>query len=308
MTQTRAAQPGRRMTEVRTSPRGFTLVELLIVIAIIAVLIAILLPAVMRAKEMANRAVCLSNIRQLQLGWIAYANEHKGHFCTAVDSRIPLNQDAINGSTGWLSRPDEYTLNIDFPNSRLWPYVHDINVYYCPNDTRPVKGTTIPGWEFIGSLASYGMNPLMGAQYLSGDILRFVHELPDGGQRNPQQGPAPEAMTKLSQIRHPESTFVFFEVGPSGGSPEYGLPILSTRSGFPATSSAVSQNHCHGNIAEGNTISFADGHAIFWSYAVPVDISKAPFYSAQNNIIDQRQILAWCGGPVSRALLGGATP
>jgi len=59
----------------RNGEEGFTLVELLVVISIIALLMAILLPALGRAREMGKRAVCLVHIKQLQLAWIIYCDE-----------------------------------------------------------------------------------------------------------------------------------------------------------------------------------------------------------------------------------------
>ena len=57
---------------------GFTLIELLVVIAIIAILMAILMPALNRVKEHGKRIVCQSNLKNLTLGWIMYADENEG--------------------------------------------------------------------------------------------------------------------------------------------------------------------------------------------------------------------------------------
>ena len=66
--------------------RGFTLIELLVVIAVIAILMAILMPALQRAREQGQRAVCMGNVKQLGLAWVMYADEN--------DSRI------VNGAGG----------------------------------------------------------------------------------------------------------------------------------------------------------------------------------------------------------------
>jgi prepilin-type N-terminal cleavage/methylation domain-containing protein len=67
------------MSRTSHRPRGFTLVELLVVIGIIALLISILLPALRKAKESANAVKCQSNMKQLMTGFLMFAQDNKNH-------------------------------------------------------------------------------------------------------------------------------------------------------------------------------------------------------------------------------------
>jgi prepilin-type N-terminal cleavage/methylation domain-containing protein len=92
------------LTKTGQAIHGFTLIELLVVISIIAILIALLLPALARAKDLAERIVCSSNLRQLGIGLQEYANEYRNYPPTN-DNMLPFGgfraSDAANGVAQW---------------------------------------------------------------------------------------------------------------------------------------------------------------------------------------------------------------
>jgi len=147
-------------TVVRIRRRGFTLVELLVVIGIIAVLVSVLMPSLGRAREAANQAKCLSNLRQLGVAFVMYANESNGKFPFAARYDIPRAEDFI----WWQEQPYLGRTMLFFRQSAIGRYLalsHQLSKdhFICPSDDvqqRPAHGTGGGGYRF-----SYTMNYLM---------------------------------------------------------------------------------------------------------------------------------------------------
>ena len=90
----------------RNSPHGFTIIELLVVISIIALLIALLLPALARAKSLALQIQCASNMRQIGVAMEEYANEYRGMYPLAETQCWPLGAFAnFTAASVWTNYP-----------------------------------------------------------------------------------------------------------------------------------------------------------------------------------------------------------
>jgi len=141
--------------------RAFTLIELLVVIAIIAVLASMLLPALARAKDEAQKTKCMSNKKQLQIGWRMYIDDY-------ADYMVPNAPAASSLTNTWCSGTSEAWIAVD-ANTNLYYYTHSllspymsgqVGVYKCPSD-----GVQSDNGDRIRSVS---MNSQMGAEFIMG--------------------------------------------------------------------------------------------------------------------------------------------
>ena len=162
----------------RTS--GFTLVELLVVIGIIAVLVSIFAPAASKARESARRAVCLSNLRQVHQSFAAYAADSGG--------RVPLGYRPMGGkpikqfnSMVYSGTTGKYCL---FGILYLTGHMKDPRAFYCPSENNPQSmfDSDINPWPPVAGskvnvFAGYGCRP---------EVMLVDEFHKEGGQKVPR--------------------------------------------------------------------------------------------------------------------------
>ncbi len=174
---------------------AFTLIELLVVLAVIAVLISLLLPSLRAAREAARTTKCLSNQRQLAIGWSAYANDYK-------DRVMPLAYWTSAQTGGrdpiyWWGVLDSATSTVDYARGFIAPYLDSAlslhSAFECPSQPwgtytpQPAGFSSKPTstYGYNGYFFSPAMTPGWGSQ------ISF----------RPWQ--------RLCNVRNPSDTFVF---------------------------------------------------------------------------------------------------
>ena len=152
---------------------AFTLIELLVVIAIIAILMAVLMPALQRAREQGKRSVCMSNIKQLNFGWLLYADDNDDRLINACTNRGGHN----NNEPCWLYFRPAMSLEEriqGIKDGTLIKYVKELRLYKCPTGIRGEVNT----YGIMDSMNGYDAIP--GSK---GHIIKKKSKIPNPGQR-----------------------------------------------------------------------------------------------------------------------------
>ncbi|MGC4046069.1 MAG: DUF1559 domain-containing protein [Armatimonas sp.] len=250
---------------------AFTLIELLVVIAIIAILAAILFPVFAQAREKARQTACLSNIKQLGLGLMMYAQDYDELMPTAFAAVTPINGGGANA--------------IPYENQIL-PYLKNEQISGCPSDSQPRPSRPI-GEFWDGSY--FNRRPLVKRSY--GYVGQIVTAQANGEDANTGMSAWGQGKS-LAQFDSPADTIALVE---SWGRNEVGEAesfYLGTPWGAlftgcdtwkiagrvkPSTAAIDNFNNCNGDFthpgklptpghAKMSNYAFADGHAKAMSY------------------------------------------
>ena len=184
-----------------STPKAFTLVELLVVIGIIALLISILLPALSSARESANKIKCSANLGQIAVAVLMYEGQHKrlpGPVLPAVLDPATVNKTPPILSTYYMAR--QWT-----SNNVLQPWVKSEQIWSCPSaiDLKANASPVDPGSPYV--------NQVLGFTYHINNNTRSDPPFYFGSHTSTQtaERQQPKKLAGVNAARRPEDSYGF---------------------------------------------------------------------------------------------------
>jgi prepilin-type N-terminal cleavage/methylation domain-containing protein/prepilin-type processing-associated H-X9-DG protein len=230
--------------------RAFTLIELLVVIAIIAILAAMLLPALARAKATSQSAACVSNLKQLQTGYLMYINDNADTLPPDQARTVGLGNVATLAGSWVVGNAARDTNAANIQIGVLYGSAGAAGVYHCPAD----KSTVINN-SSLSRTRSYSLDGWLNCTYTA-----------NGLDMVPQT--YPWAQLKLTPMRHPSAVFVFIDE--QERSIDAGMFLIEQPAwvipdgGTGDWLSLAADRH-----RQGCNLSFLDGHVEHWRWQAP---------------------------------------
>lgn len=212
---------------------GFTLVELLIVIGIIAVLISMLLPMVAKVREQGKQVTCASNLNHLGTAMLAYAADNDNYLPATSRTGPPANQEPSD----WIWwQPNRVAIYADatVSKSAIARYLNltakSVGVLRCPSDT----------WDFRQAPLSstFGRYPY---SYVMNWFIAGDSNLPAAGVTGQQnyQGPSPGICRTLAKVLNPSQKILMYEEDQLTVDDGNGQPWMGSTGAFNASNPAA---------------------------------------------------------------------
>jgi prepilin-type processing-associated H-X9-DG protein len=169
----RSSTPPKRRANERVKCRGvngFTLLELLVILAVVCLLASLLIPAMARSPVASKTLQCQNNTRQLYSAWRQWADDHNDQLVAAEDLTPPPSSPPnwMTGDLNWDgANPSNFDTNVDIVRSPLWTYAGKSPLLFkCPADPSTVilasSWNGLPAGTIVPRVRSISMNSAFG--------------------------------------------------------------------------------------------------------------------------------------------------